>query len=235
MIRTKITAHRGYCKEHQENTLPAFLSAIDLGCERIELDIHLTKDKKLVVHHDYYVRTITNINKPIHQITLAEMGSEIPLLDEVLEILNDRIELEIELKGFSIDFAESIILKIAQNGTLKRMEFTSPHPFILSYLRTKYMNLKLGMFVPKFFDGIPKDIVLQIIVGSMNIGNVDVAHLSLDRIDKELVEVLHDQGKLVHVANCNTRENLKEAFQLGVDQLSTDELELALSIRNSLL
>ncbi len=234
MIKTKITAHRGYCKDHRENTLTAFIAALDLGCERIEFDIHLSKDKKLVVHHDYYALTSSGLSKPINEISYAELNREVPLLDEVLEITQDKVELEIELKGFSIEFADSVIKKIAQDNSLRRMEFTSPHPYMLSYFRAKYADIKLGMFVPPFSESIPQDISLEILVGDMNLGRIDVAHLPLREISKELVNTLRENRKFIHAANCNAREDLVEAYRLGVDQLSTDELELAMTVRGSL-
>ena len=49
-------AHRGGADLWPENTLEAFARAIELGVDGIELDIHLSKDAKLVVHHDTTLR-----------------------------------------------------------------------------------------------------------------------------------------------------------------------------------
>ena len=48
----KIIAHRGGAGYRPENTLPAFKNALTLGCYGAELDVHLTKDHKVVVHHN---------------------------------------------------------------------------------------------------------------------------------------------------------------------------------------
>jgi glycerophosphoryl diester phosphodiesterase len=48
-----VIGHRGSCTEGvPENTLMSFMDAIDAGVDFIELDVWLTKDKKIVVHHD---------------------------------------------------------------------------------------------------------------------------------------------------------------------------------------
>ena len=44
-----VGAHRGGWREYMENTLPAFKNAVALGVDFIELDVHLTKDKQVVV------------------------------------------------------------------------------------------------------------------------------------------------------------------------------------------
>ncbi len=47
-----IIAHRGGSGEYVENTLAAFINAIDKNCDMAELDVHLTKDGYIVVHHN---------------------------------------------------------------------------------------------------------------------------------------------------------------------------------------
>lgn len=48
----KVYAHRGGAGYFAENTLKAFEFAIELGCTGSELDVHLTKDGEVVVHHN---------------------------------------------------------------------------------------------------------------------------------------------------------------------------------------
>jgi glycerophosphoryl diester phosphodiesterase len=45
-------AHRGGAQLMPENTLPAFQDALARGCDGVELDVQLTRDKVAVVHHD---------------------------------------------------------------------------------------------------------------------------------------------------------------------------------------
>jgi len=52
MAGVKHISHRGGCFEAPENTIAAFRNAIKAGTEMLELDVHLTKDKEVVVFHD---------------------------------------------------------------------------------------------------------------------------------------------------------------------------------------
>ena len=52
-MRPLVIAHRGGSAYAPENTLCAFAGAIDLGADGAELDVHLTRDEEVVVHHDY--------------------------------------------------------------------------------------------------------------------------------------------------------------------------------------
>mgnify|MGYP006155051731 CR=1 FL=1 len=54
----QVQAHRGDRGYFPENTLPAFYSAIDKGADVIELDLVISKDKKVVVSHDAYMSSV---------------------------------------------------------------------------------------------------------------------------------------------------------------------------------
>ena len=81
---SKKYAHRGGSGFYVENTLAAFEYAINLGCSGAELDVHLTKDKQVVVHHNaklnhLYTRKLDgnwlkqSEERPISELTLSEL------------------------------------------------------------------------------------------------------------------------------------------------------------------
>lgn len=107
MLTQKIIAHRGIYDNIQipENTLLAFKEALKHNLP-IELDIHLTKDNKLVVFHDYTLERMTNQKliiellqiKDLENITLLNCKEKIPTLKEVLNLVNGKVPLLIEVK-----------------------------------------------------------------------------------------------------------------------------------------
>ena len=104
-------AHRGYWNTNDpgeenrpENSLAGFRAAVekDYG---IELDVHLTKDGHLVVHHDDSLKRLTGVNIRIADSTLAEIracklpnGEPVPTYDEVLDTVAGRIPMIVEVK-----------------------------------------------------------------------------------------------------------------------------------------
>jgi glycerophosphoryl diester phosphodiesterase len=77
-----VVAHRGGAGLRPENTLAAFAHAIELGAEGFELDVHLTRDREVVVHHDERPKPeiarqggewLHRPGPPIHSLTLAEL------------------------------------------------------------------------------------------------------------------------------------------------------------------
>ncbi len=109
---TEIIGHRGGAHDAPENTLPAFKLALELGADALELDIHLTKDGRLVVIHDPDTRRTTGTKNKVGETPLAALqqldagawkgaewrGTRIPELAEVLAMLPAGKRVFIELK-----------------------------------------------------------------------------------------------------------------------------------------
>lgn len=64
--------HRGTRGLMPENTIPSMIKAIEDGANTIEVDIHISQDKKVVVAHDPYINP---------QFSLLPDGGEIPEAD----------------------------------------------------------------------------------------------------------------------------------------------------------
>lgn len=105
----KGVAHRGYHNEqYTENGFGAFKNAIDNNFA-FELDVHLTKDEKLIVSHDSSLKRTTGKEGIIEELTLEEIksnyhlldGSEVPTLEEVFEFTKESVPIVVELKPYT--------------------------------------------------------------------------------------------------------------------------------------
>lgn len=98
--------HRGAKAHVAENTLASFQQALDMGVDGIELDVHVCATGELVVIHDFTVDRTTNGSGEVHKMTLSELKKlsidglySIPLLDEVMALVNRKCLMNIEMKG----------------------------------------------------------------------------------------------------------------------------------------
>lgn len=110
----KGVAHRGlHNDKFTENGMNAFKNAIDHGVA-FEYDIHLTKDKQLVVCHDENLVRTTGKEGIIEDLTLKEIkenyrlldGGEIPTLQEVFDLNKEKVPMVVELKVFRKNYKE---------------------------------------------------------------------------------------------------------------------------------
>jgi glycerophosphoryl diester phosphodiesterase len=102
-------AHKGLHSNDSripENSIPAFQKSIEHKLP-IELDIQLTQDNNIIVFHDYNLQRICGLNKLVKKCTLTEIkelnllnsGYQIPLLTEVLELVQGKVPILIDIKN----------------------------------------------------------------------------------------------------------------------------------------
>ena len=237
----KIIAHRGAMELAPENTLSSFRKALEIGADAVEFDLHMSLDNKLVVRHDYEIETKDGKRKLIcginsQEIKKVDVGSwfdasfsseRVPFLGEVLTLLVGKCKFEIELKGSTISFVKRVIRMAKKFDVLGDIEFTSPHPFILYYLKINYPKLKCGLFISPYPSWTSRTLGEKLIIDQMAVSRFDVAHIHLVLLNRDLVIKLHKMEKIVHAANCDKKSDILYALKCGVDQFSTANILLA--------
>lgn len=148
-------AHRGLWNENiPENSLAAFDLAAKSGYG-IELDIQLSKDGRIVVFHDFSLKRMCGVSRQVSSLTLAELktlrlagtNQQIPTLVEVLQLIDGRVPLLIELKGEDID--TTLCSKAAKILDNYRGQFSveSFNPIILSWFKNYRPRYARGQLV----------------------------------------------------------------------------------------
>src|SRR4051812_913215 len=69
----EVIAHRGGNGQWPGETLLAYKEAVRIGVDVLEMDVYLTKDKRLALMHDVSVKKTTDGRGLIHKYTLAEL------------------------------------------------------------------------------------------------------------------------------------------------------------------
>ena len=117
-MQTKIFGHRGAKGYYPENSLLSFEKAIEMGVDGLELDIHFSKDGKLVVFHDFELDRMTDASGMIYEKTWEELSelklkdaryeTGMPTLEMVLQLIVEKqrlmqrtLELNVEFKAGS--------------------------------------------------------------------------------------------------------------------------------------
>lgn len=143
--------HRGYHKNVPENSIAAFKKALYRKLP-IELDIRILKDNNIVVFHDKNLFRMTGINKDIEKLTYKEIkdiklknsNENIPLLKDVLELINDKVLILIEIKSTKKKIIKKLIKLLKNYNNFMIQTFSIK---IFYSLKLSKFNYKVGLIV----------------------------------------------------------------------------------------
>lgn len=203
-------AHRGlYDNEHgiPENSIAAFRRAVDKGYG-IELDVHLTADNQLVVFHDDTLTRMCGMNKKISSFLYSDLmqlrllGTEegIPLFKDVLELIDGKVPLIIELK---VDGSNQNLLCPLVWQLLSRYKgdycIESFHPFVLQWFKRHEPQVVRGQLSCNFFKENPHcDIVLFLMSNLMTNFFTHPDFIAYKYLDLDNPAVIYNR-KLFHI------------------------------------
>ena len=119
--RPLVFAHRGGSALAPENTIAAFDNGLALGADGLELDVHLSRDGAVVVHHDRTLDRTTTLSGPIGDRDADELRrAEVPSLAEVLARYRD-VRVIVEMKVNHPALAAATIDVIRRAGAVDRV------------------------------------------------------------------------------------------------------------------
>jgi glycerophosphoryl diester phosphodiesterase len=119
--RPLVFAHRGGSALKPENTIEAFDHAVALGVDGLELDVHLSSDGVVVVHHDRTLERTTTLRGPIVMRRAAELhAARVPALAEVLARYRDA-RIIIEMKASASELARGVVDLLRRANAVERV------------------------------------------------------------------------------------------------------------------
>jgi glycerophosphoryl diester phosphodiesterase len=147
-----IVGHRGAAGEAPENTLEGVRLALDQGADMVEVDLHLTADRRLVALHDADLRRLADHPAEVERLALAEIqgilaerkGVHTPALEEILEAVPQGMPLNLELKrrlAAADDLIQSLASTTGHRGQLLVSSFDWP---LLAAVRRALPHLPLA-------------------------------------------------------------------------------------------
>jgi glycerophosphoryl diester phosphodiesterase len=237
--RPLLIGHRGYPKRYPENTLAAFEGAMQAGCDMIELDVTLTRDRKVVVIHDDTLDRTTTGKGLLRAHTLDEIkafdagswfdarfaAERVPELSEVLALTAGRCLLNIEIKEsafeahYPADAIEHQVVKLVKaSGAMDRVLISSFDPRILE--RVAALNAPPAVAYITDHGADPR--VLEMLRALKAFS----WHPRFKVLTREQVDLLHAAGLKVFPWTINTRAEAEKLLALGVDGLICNELRV---------
>ncbi len=194
----------------RENTLASFLLAIQAGADGIELDVHVSADAVVVVHHDPTLPGTAERRLAEHSAAeLARYG--IPALDDVCELVGDRAALYVEAKA---PYSAAPIVECLTAHQVR----AAVHSF----------DQRVVYAVRALAPGLPVGLLVSNAVADPALVAREHAVRDLwparEIIDAQLVTAVHDVGARVIAWTVNDFDDARRLRALGVDGMCTDDV-----------
>ena len=218
-----IIGHRGASGTAPENTLASFEKAIRMGVKMVELDVHQCASGELVVVHDEKINRTTTGKGLVAEKTLEELkradageGEKIPALREVLNLVNRRAKINIELKGAGVAVPTSTLLN----------EYRENHGWTTEdFCISSFDHRQLRQF--RELDNITK---IGILYDRKPHGFVELSqmlhaasvNISLHTVNRQWVKMIHADSLEVWVYTVNKLLDFNRLKQIGVDAVFTN-------------
>lgn len=229
-------AHRGYKNRFPENTLAAFQGAVDAGAEMIELDVTLSKDRRLVVIHDNTVDRTTDGSGAVKALTLKELtrldagswfdpkfeNERLPTLAQVLETVQGRLMVNIEIKpeafepnGLPDSVERQVMAVILEYEMVEKVLVSSFHWPILDNFRSLSPTVALGL--------LSESPANEDLLAWCKRINCFSWHPDFRILTRRQVNTLHELGVHVFPYTVDGKMDTRIMIDMGVDGLIVDD------------
>lgn len=247
-----VFAHRGGNKEAveqglavAENTRAAFNHALLSAIDGFETDVQLSRDEVPVLWHDWFLDKLGHPGKRVDDFTFEQLKDmdfagydgtgaapeTVLSLEEFIANYQGRCQLNIEIKSHDDESTNRQHSKIVQ--TLSIIEpFGNQGVFISSYSLPclEFAHQQAADF-PLFYllsDRYSRTDIEQLLETQAFLKGFC---LPISNLDNEIVDLLHDNDKVLAAYTCNSKAEITKAIALKADIIISDYPQLALSLR----
>lgn len=218
-----VIGHRGAMGHETENTVASIQKALELGVDMIEIDVFKIKSGEIVVFHDDKVDRLANATGKIEEFDISQVkqmvlegNHTIPLLQDVIEALDDDVRLNIELKGAgTADRVNSIV-----NEFLVKKDWDLDKFIISSFNWEELKSMRR----------VNKDIPIAVLTGDDIEGSIALAkELNAEAInpiykalDMDSAKKIKDAGFKIYTWTVNKLEDIDLVKSFDVDGIITN-------------
>lgn len=244
--KVEVIAHRGFSYVAPENTLVAMREAYKTGADGVELDIHLTADRKVILSHDETTSRTTGGTSMVIAETSASVlqkldvgswkgakfaGEKMPLLEEMLAELPEGVRAFVEFKSGG-DGAAEVRDVVDRSGKRAQVTFISfgldtitevkrTMPDRPAYwLRGTEKDKETGKVIPHGPE----------LIRQAKERGLDGLDLNYGGITAEFVKEAKAAGLEVHAWTVNHADEAGRLRDIGVDSITTDRPDMVLEV-----
>lgn len=220
--------------------MKAFRDAMQLGADGIELDVRRCRSGEVVVFHDSRLDRMTNGNGLLKNTPLAglktlrivhqgrETEEQIPTLEEVLDLVRDKMLVNIEIKANGLPTRNNLEEKVLQIcgrfGLEYKVILSSFNPLTVRKVRKLDEQVLNGFIIDKNFNIGNTELLLG------KVARARAIHMESSLLTAALARKISRRGLYCLVWTVNAREAMRRFVQLGVNGIITDKPDVLDSI-----
>jgi len=233
-LRNGVTAHRGNSGECPENTLAAFQSAIAAGADWVELDVHRTRDGKLVISHDRTTWRVGNRDLEISKSTCEQLRKldvaadfrrrhgkslaqcppqRMPLLEEVLRLMMTQRQSRVSIQP-KTNCVSEVVAMVRQLGAEAWVGFNDGNVNYMAEAK------RLAPGIPVFWDRGESDIAADIRTAKQH--GFETLVLNERAVTPQKVAQLKQAGLGVGVWTVDDPLAWERFLAMGIERIYTD-------------
>jgi len=240
--RTRVIAHRGFSGAAPENTIAAVRAAIEIQADMAEIDVTLTADGHIVVIHDETLDRTTNGSGKVSDFSRAELqlldagawfaptfaGERIPSLDAVLDEIEDRILLNVEIKSEAVDrgVVPKVASSIRKRGMIDQVVVSSFSPTALQQMHSVAPEIRTAVLYNTTFHKGQDSVEIVTDLGAT------VFNIERQRLTKKMMRRCADNDIPVGIYTVNKPARMRRLVKKGIDAIFTDHPDRLLEILN---
>lgn len=222
----EIASHRGDMENAPENSISSIKNAMEKGVDAVEVDLAMTKDEVLILHHDADLNRVAGIPVKVSDLTYEEIkkidigkkygenvpGEHIPTLEEVLELMTEaEKKLIIDMKPLEEEagYADKVVELVEKYGAEELAYVQSFDNRLLQQIRQKNSAIKIGQ-------------VLFLSAGNLSSLDVDFYTVRQSMLTERFVKQARELNRDIWVWTVNIPRNMEEVLNYDIDGIITD-------------
>ena len=242
---TLVAAHRGGAALWPENSLLAFRSALALGVDALELDLHLTADGEVVVLHDPSLDRTSTGTGAVRDLKLADLAAvrlktrdgavtaeRVPTFAQVLDLvaptsaaLLPEIKVDTNRQRYS-GIEEKVVALIRARGLLARTTILAFQVETIRRLRELEPTARTMLLVARGDVERDRARPAEAVRRARELGATDLG-MNHRLIDTDVMSAARAAGIRVSAWTVNEESDIRRMVDLGVDILMSDRPDLA--------
>ncbi|MCB0374180.1 MAG: glycerophosphodiester phosphodiesterase [Muricauda sp.] len=218
-----VIGHRGAMGHETENTLASIQKAMDLGVDMTEIDVFKIRSGEIVVFHDDTVERLTNGTGNVEEYNLDSLkqlslkgNHKIPTLEAVMDLIDNKVSLNIELKGSgtAVDVNTIVESYVRDKGwSLDHIIISSFKWDELEKMRDVNPTIQIAVLTDKDpLEAIEEAKTLKAVAINPHFKSLTSANTAQ----------MHEEGLKVYPWTINEPEDIQQMKDFGVDGIITN-------------